>query len=246
MSYLIAEMLEAHDRQRFTVTGYCSSPEDGSPVRRRILAAFDAHRPIRSLDDAAAARLIRDDEIDILVDLNGLTAGSRLGILRWKPAPGGSLRARARRRQSAAPHVHGAPMQLHPDLTGRVALVTGASRGIGRAIALALAEAGASVAVNYRSAPLLAQQVADDIRARGRRSLALEADVSRPAAVERLVGAVVAALGPIDVLVNNAGIAIVRGLDDLTEADFDETLAVNLKSAFLCTQAVLPGMRQRR
>jgi predicted O-linked N-acetylglucosamine transferase (SPINDLY family) len=87
MSYLIAEMLEAHDRSRFTVHGYCSSPEDGSPIRSRIVAAFDVHRRIGALSDEAAARLIRADEVDILVDLNGLTAGARLQVLRWRPAP---------------------------------------------------------------------------------------------------------------------------------------------------------------
>lgn len=87
MSYLIAELLERHDRARFEVFGYCASPEDGSDIRARVIAAFDHHVPITALDDAAAARRIRRDEIDILVDLNGLTRGARLGVLRWKPAP---------------------------------------------------------------------------------------------------------------------------------------------------------------
>ncbi len=87
MSYLIAELFERHDRDRFEIFGYCSSPDDGSEIRARVVAAFDRFRPIRGLADEAAARLIRSDEIDILVDLNGLTAGSRLQILRWRPAP---------------------------------------------------------------------------------------------------------------------------------------------------------------
>jgi predicted O-linked N-acetylglucosamine transferase (SPINDLY family) len=87
LSFLIAELFERHDRNRFEVFGYCASPEDGSDVRARVIAAFDHFRPIRALDDEAAARLIRNDEIDILVDLNGLTAGSRVQILRWRPAP---------------------------------------------------------------------------------------------------------------------------------------------------------------
>jgi len=131
------------------------------------------------------------------------------------------------------------------DLSGRVALVTGASRGIGKAIALALAEAGTDVAVNYRSRAAEAQAVTTAIRALGRRSAALEADVSDGAAVRRLIDGVEQALGPIDVLVNNAGIALRRELEELTEADFDKTLAVNLRSAFLCSQAVWPGMRAR-
>ena len=132
------------------------------------------------------------------------------------------------------------------DLSGRVALVTGASRGIGKAIALALAKAGADVAVNYRSRAAEAQAVVTAIRALGRRSVSLDADVSNRHAVARLIGGVEEALGPIDVLVNNAGIALRRELEELTEADFDNTLAVNLKSAFLCSQAVWPGMRARR
>jgi 3-oxoacyl-[acyl-carrier protein] reductase len=137
-------------------------------------------------------------------------------------------------------------MPLHPDLTDRVALVTGASRGIGRAIALALAEAGAAVAVNYHSRAPQAQEVVDSIRAMGGRALACAADVSDSNAVSAMVRQVESGLGPVDGLVNYAGIGLARGLDDLTEGDFDRTIAVNLKSAFLCTQAVLPGMRTRR
>jgi 3-oxoacyl-[acyl-carrier protein] reductase len=137
-------------------------------------------------------------------------------------------------------------MPLSPDLTKRVALVTGASRGIGRAIALALAEAGAAVAVNYRTQRQAAEQVAGAIRSRSGRAIALAADVSQSAAVEQLVARVRAELGEVDLLVNNAGVAMTRGVEDLTEAEFDETLAVNLKSAFLCTQAVLPAMRARK
>src|SRR5258706_14060924 len=133
-----------------------------------------------------------------------------------------------------------------PDLTGKVVLVTGGSRGIGRALALALAEAGAGVAVNYREQATQADAVAAAVRATGRRALAVAADVSDGSAVDRLIRAVAAGLGTIDILINNAGLALHRGLDDLTEADFDRTIAINLKSAFLCTQAVLPDMRARR
>lgn len=129
------------------------------------------------------------------------------------------------------------------DLEGRVALVTGGSRGIGAAIALALAEAGADVAINYRERAGEADNVAASVRALGRRAIAVTADVSKGDAVAGMNAAVETGLGPVDILVNNAGIALIRGIDDLTEADFDETIAVNLKSAFLCTQAVLPHMR---
>ncbi len=87
MSFLIAEVLELHDRSRFEVFGYCASPEDGSDIRARVLGALDHHIPIAALTDAAAAARIRADEIDILIDLNGLTRGARIGVLRWKPAP---------------------------------------------------------------------------------------------------------------------------------------------------------------
>ena len=133
-----------------------------------------------------------------------------------------------------------------PELKNRVALVTGGSRGIGKAIALALAAAGAGVAVNYHQRKEEAEAVAGEIRKLGGHAAAFSADVSRSKDVQGMVHAVEGKLGPIDILVNNAGTAIVRGLDDMTEDDFDRTLAVNLKSAFLCTQAVLPGMRARR
>ena len=137
-------------------------------------------------------------------------------------------------------------MADHSDLSGRIALVTGAARGIGKAIALALAEAGADVAVNYRAREADALAVADAVRDFGRRTMTVRADVSDSSAVKSMVEAIADELGGVDVLVNNAGVAIRRGLDDLTEADFDRTIAVNLKSAFVCTQAVLPGMRARR
>ncbi len=87
MSYLIAELFERHDRSRFEIFGYCATLEDGSDIRRRVIAAFDHYRNIRDLSDEQAARVIRDDEIDILIDLNGLTARTRLAVLRWRPAP---------------------------------------------------------------------------------------------------------------------------------------------------------------
>jgi 3-oxoacyl-[acyl-carrier protein] reductase len=131
-------------------------------------------------------------------------------------------------------------------LKGRVALVTGGSRGIGRAIAISLAEAGAAVAVNYLSKAAEAKAVVEAIHKLGGRAISVGADVSRAAAVNGMVAGVERELGPADILINNAGIAINRPVDELTEEDFDRTMAVNLKSVFLCTQAVLPGMRKRR
>ncbi len=132
------------------------------------------------------------------------------------------------------------------DLSAHVALVTGASRGIGAAIALTLAESGAAVAVNYRARADDAEAIVARIKAKGGRAISVAADVSQSAAVTGMVERVARELGPIDILVNNAGIAIVRSVDELSESDFDRTLLVNLKSAFLCTQAVLPGMRERK
>jgi 3-oxoacyl-[acyl-carrier protein] reductase len=132
------------------------------------------------------------------------------------------------------------------DLNGRVALVTGGSRGIGRAISLALASCGASVAVNYRQRENQAADVVAEIERLGGRALAVRADVSLGSDVTTMIGDIEQRLGPVDILVNNAGTATMIDIDDLTEAEFDQTLAVSLKSAFLCTQAVLPGMRSRR
>lgn len=131
-------------------------------------------------------------------------------------------------------------------LKGRVALVTGGSRGIGRAIAISLAEAGAAVVVNYLSKTVEAQAVVGAILGQGGRAISVGADVYQAAAVKGMVAGVERELGPVDILINNAGIAINRPVDELTEDDFDRTMAVNLKSVFLCTQAVLPGMRKRR
>src|SRR5258705_1617806 len=132
------------------------------------------------------------------------------------------------------------------DLRGRTALVTGGSRGIGAAIVRALAEAGAAVGINYREGAGEADALVKQISGAGGRAIAIAADVSQSDAVSKTIDRVKSELGPIDILVNNAGIAIVRGVDDLSEEDFDRTIAVNLKSVFLCTQAVLPDMRARR
>jgi 3-oxoacyl-[acyl-carrier protein] reductase len=128
-------------------------------------------------------------------------------------------------------------------LSGRVALVSGASRGIGKAIALSLADAGADVAVNYRVQVEAAEAVGKTIRATGRKGIAIQADVSIAADVERLVKTVETELGPVTILVNNAGIGRMLPAEQVTEEIWNEFLSVNLTSVFLVTQRVLPGMR---
>lgn len=131
-------------------------------------------------------------------------------------------------------------------LKNRVALVTGASRGIGAGIAIALASAGADVAVNYLDRSDAASAVCNKITVIGRKTIPVQADVSVSTEVRRMVAAVEKSLGGIDILVNNAGIAKPRQLEDISESEWDEILAVNLKSVFLATQAVIGGMRKRK
>ena len=131
------------------------------------------------------------------------------------------------------------------EIEGRIALVTGASRGIGRAIAVGLARSGASVVVNYLARAADADTVAAEIHSLGRESVSIRADVSRAADVERLVAAAERRFGRIDILVNNAGIARPQAMDDVTETDWDDLMSVNAKSCFLLTRAVVPSMRQR-
>jgi len=132
------------------------------------------------------------------------------------------------------------------ELKGRVALVTGGSRGIGRAIALALARAGANVAINFRNNEGAAREVRDLVRGMDRRAFPVQADVGRACEVSRMVAEIRRELGPITILVNNAGIGAVRTVDQITEADWDEMLVTNLKAPFLVTQAVLPDLRAAR
>lgn len=124
-------------------------------------------------------------------------------------------------------------------LAGKNAVVTGGSRGIGRAIALGLAEAGADVAFTYRERGDEAQKVARDIEKTGRRALAIRMDVTDRASVEK-AAAQAKALGPISVLVNNAGINKPTDFDQVTDADWDQILSVNLKGPFVCAQVFLP------
>ena len=129
------------------------------------------------------------------------------------------------------------------DLEGKVALVTGGDRGIGAAISLALAKAGANIAVSYRSRAELAEKVCAEIRQLGRRTAAMQADVSQSVAVKQMILDIERELGAVNILVNNAGIARPQKIEEIAEADWDEIINVNLKSAFLVTQAVLPAMR---
>ena len=131
-------------------------------------------------------------------------------------------------------------------LAGKIALVTGGSRGIGRACALALAQAGADVAVNYRERQDAAREVCSLLERLGRRAFPIQADVSQSSEVSRMVKAVERELGTIEILVNNAGIARRYPWDQVPEEGWDEIMNTNLKSAFLVTQAVLPGMRARK
>jgi 3-oxoacyl-[acyl-carrier protein] reductase len=131
------------------------------------------------------------------------------------------------------------------ELVGKVAIVTGAAQGIGRAIALALSREGAAIAVNYLESEAEAETLANALRASGRRALTVQADVSRPDDVDAMVRRVEKELGGVDILVNNAGVVQRSSFDELTESDWRRMLDVNLTSAFLCAKAVLPGMRRR-
>ncbi len=129
-------------------------------------------------------------------------------------------------------------------LKDKIALVTGASRGIGRACAVALGQEGAVIAVNYRERENEAAESCRLIEAAGGRAFPVRADVSKAAEVAALLKKIAVDAGPVSVLVNNAGVSTKRSLDDATEADFDEAVTVNLKSAFLLTHAALPAMRE--
>ena len=133
------------------------------------------------------------------------------------------------------------------DLTEKVAIVTGSGRGIGRAIALRLAKAGASVVINDIGDMAPAEGVAADIREMGSGSMVVSADVSQSADVTGMVDRVVSEYGRVDILVNNAGITRDQLIVRMPEEDWDKVLGINLKSVFLCTKAVLrPMMKQRQ
>ena len=130
-------------------------------------------------------------------------------------------------------------------LTGRVALMTGGSGGIGRAVALALATAGASVAIGYGANDAAAHHLAGQITAAGGRAAALSADLAYPAEVVRLAEEAEEAFGHVDMLVSNAGTATRQVLEEITVEDFDDMIAVNLRAPFLLAQRLMPAMARR-
>lgn len=123
------------------------------------------------------------------------------------------------------------------DLTGKVAIVTGATKGLGYGMAVGLAQAGADIAVVSRTAADCAK-VAAELQAMGRKAVPVPADVSKPAAVQKLVDLVAAEYGKIDILVNNAGTAVTKPAENLTEEDWDRVTDINLKAVFLMAQTV--------
>ncbi|GHO87727.1 3-oxoacyl-[acyl-carrier-protein] reductase [Dictyobacter formicarum] len=134
----------------------------------------------------------------------------------------------------------------HLPLAGQVALVTGSSRGIGKAIALELARLGADVCVNYLGSETCAQAVVEHIIAQGRRAIAVAADISNAEDVQQLFSTVARSLGPIQILVNNAGITRDNLLLRMSEDDWDSVLDTNLKSAYLCSKAAARMMIRAR
>ncbi len=130
------------------------------------------------------------------------------------------------------------------DFDGKVALVTGGGRGIGASICMRLAAGGAKVAVTDRDL-ITAEEVVAELTARGLRATAFEMDVTDSAAINKVVSVIEATLGPIDILVNNAGVSQFKPLLEMTEADWDRVLAINLKGTFLTCRAVVGGMTER-
>ncbi len=131
-------------------------------------------------------------------------------------------------------------------LSGKIALVTGSGQGIGRATALRLARAGADIVINYRSNSAAAEETKAAIEAIGRRCTSIQADVSQEEEVTRLFSEAAQALGSITILVNNAGTTRDKLILQMSPADFDHIITSNLRSAFLCTKAVLRGMMKAR
>ncbi|KAA0547970.1 3-oxoacyl-[acyl-carrier-protein] reductase [Bacillus sp. BGMRC 2118] len=131
-------------------------------------------------------------------------------------------------------------------LTGKVALVTGASRGIGRAIAIELAQKGAKVAVNYSGSEAKANEVVDEIKSLGYEAIAIQADVSSAESVSSMVKQVIDTFGSLDILVNNAGITRDNLLMRMKEDEWDAVINTNLKGVFLCTKAVTRQMMKQR
>ena len=137
-------------------------------------------------------------------------------------------------------------MSQEKTLKKKTALITGASRGIGRETAMALAKVGCDIAINYLRAETEAASLAASVEGIGRRSCVVQADVAQADDVERLVATVERQFGAIDILVNNAGINITKPFAELKLSDWRKTIDTNLTSAFLVSQAVIPGMRKRQ
>lgn len=127
-------------------------------------------------------------------------------------------------------------------LTGKAAIVTGSSRGIGRVIAEQLAELGAQVVINYAGSADKAAEVAEGIRQRGGQAVALQADLSRAAEAERLFAEAIAAFGRVDILINNAGVMMTKPLAEVTEAEFDKQFDLNVKGTFFACQQAMKYM----
>jgi len=128
---------------------------------------------------------------------------------------------------------------------GKLALVTGASRGIGRHIALALAQQGADIAINFKNSEAEANHTLSEVQKAGVRCLTVRADVSKASEVAFMIDTIKKAIGSVDILINNAGVARPIALSEISENDWDETIDINLKSAFLVTQAVVAEMRTK-
>ncbi|MEK4437235.1 MULTISPECIES: SDR family oxidoreductase [Paenibacillus] len=128
------------------------------------------------------------------------------------------------------------------NLSGKVAIVTGSSRGIGRAIALQLADLGADVVINYASSPDKAEEVAELVRQKGVRAITIQADLAQKVHVEHLFAETVKQLGKVDILINNAGVMKTTPLADVTEEEFDQQFAINVKGTFFACQQALKIM----
>ena len=126
------------------------------------------------------------------------------------------------------------------DLTGKWALVTGSSRGIGKGVALALAEAGADIVVNYAGSADKAAEVAEEIRAMGRKALVIQAGVSKPENVDRMFDEIESEIGGVDILVNNAGVVTSPDFDNLTLEEWDHIFDCNIRGTFLCCKRAVP------
>ena len=138
------------------------------------------------------------------------------------------------------------PERIDQVLQGKVAVVTGSSRGIGRAIAVRLARSGADVVVNHRATPDEADVVAARVRELGRRALVVQADMGTVDGPERLIKSAIDQLGRVDILVNNAAALSIADFFDITPEGFDRVMAINVRGVHLCCRAALPGMIERR